>query len=138
MQNSKPTSQQKQQVPAQKHTWHIVSLKDPVLNQALQTKLKDSQRLINMDTKRFWFNIINRCSASISPGGETSGLMCTLMAAVDGQLNQIESYVVKVVSNNLSEFVQGKLNSKSAVLRGKNGEEVTIAPVSGETPQTKR
>ena len=137
MQNSNPSSQQQQQAPPQKYEWNIVSLKDPVLNQALHTQLEPSQRTIHLEGDRFRFDIFNGFSAMTYtlPGGRTEAVLeQTLQYVVDKTLSRLEKYISDTIGNNLNEFLQGKLNSKSAVLRGKNGEELTITPVGAQAP----
>ena len=123
---------------AKKQVWEIVSVKDPVMNQVLKTKLKDREKKIYMDTKRLWYGIVNNCSAVILPGGRIEGMRCTLAGALDTQLNEFESYVVDVLQNNLDKFSFGRLNSQSAVLKGEKGEkEISIAPYVAPPPPPK-
>ena len=113
------------------------SVKDSAINQVLQTRA-DSEKLIHLTRDRFWFGPFNCHSAEILPGGGTHGLLYTLLGLCDPRLNQLERYLRDIINDNLDDFIQGKFNSKSVILRGKKGGELTIVPVTVSTPQVQR
>ena len=120
-----------------KIVWEIVSVKDPKLNQFLKTKYKNGRPKITLDGDQLSFQIVNGCSASSEPGLMHNQLMCTCMAAVDQTWNELETYVVDVVSKNLEGLMGGKFLANSTTLNGKSGKELLIALISYTPPQTK-